>query len=655
MDLDKPLPPNETARLEALRRFEILDTPPDGAFDHLTAVAAALLQVPIAIVSLVDHDRIWFKSHHGLDASETEREPGFCSSAILSPEVYEVRDARVDARTLTNPLVVGQLGLRFYAAAPLRTRDGFNLGTLCVIDRKPRELTLSEAEMLKKLAAMVMDQMELRLAARQISELERLQHSTSEQLREANRALGESEKQFRDLFDEAPIAYVFEGLDSRLIRANAAAMRILGITPDEVEGTLGSSFVPDTPEAQRRLHEAIESMGSGTNAGGVMLELRRKDNGKPVWVQWWSRPAPNGTYTRTMFVDITDRVLMEQEQARLQAQNTYLYEEILSDYNFGAVIGQSPGLRKVMQQTQLVAGTNASVLINGESGTGKELIARAIHDQSPRKNRVLIKVNCSGVPDSLFESEFFGHVRGAFTGAIKDKPGRFELADGGTLFLDEIGEVPLAMQAKLLRVLQEQEIERVGDTRTRKVDVRIIAATNRDLKHEVDAGRFRQDLFYRLSVFPIELPPLRERREDIPLLAAHFAKQSAQKMNFPTPRITRAAMSQLADYDWPGNVRELQNAVERAVILSQGKPLQFAFAESTPPDVARTTYAASLVPALLTRDELKRQERENILRALKQTRGKVFGPDGAAGLLAMKPTTLASRMRALGIARSGIE
>ena len=351
----------------------------------------------------------------------------------------------------------------------------------------------------------------------------------------------------------------------------------------------------------------------------MILELRRKDNGKPIWIQWWSKPDPSGTSTRTMFVDITDRVLMEQEQLRLQAQNAYLYEEILSEHNFGAVIGESPGLRKVMQQTQLVAATDASVLINGESGTGKELIARAIHDQSPRKDRVLIKVNCSAVPDSLFESEFFGHVRGAFTGAIKDKPGRFELAEGGTLFLDEIGEVPLAMQAKLLRVLQEQEIERVGDTRTRKVNVRIIAATNRDLKSEVDAGRFRQDLFYRLSVFPIELPPLRERREDIPLLATHFAKKSAQKMNRGVPRITRAVMSQLTAYDWPGNVRELQNAVERAVILSQGSPLQFEFAQSKPagdPAAASETFSK----AVLTRQRIEAQ------RTRKHSRCPEAGP-----------------------------
>jgi formate hydrogenlyase transcriptional activator len=644
--MDAMLPQNERERLDALQRYRILDTPSDGAFDHLTAVAADFFQVPIAIVSLVDHDRIWFKSHHGLDACEIGREPGLCASAILSPDVYYVRDAIVDARTLANPLVAGDLGLRFYAAAPLRTHDGFNLGTLCIIDRKPRELAPSEAAMLTKLAALVMDQMELQLAARKVAELEQEEHRMSEQLRQANAALGESEERFRDLFDEAPIAYVYEGLDSRIIRANRAAMRILGIKPEEIDGTFGKSLVPDTPDAQRRLRYALESIGRGTDTSGVVLELRRKDNGKPVWIQWWSKPAPSGNYTRSMFVDITDRVLMEQEQVRLEAQNAYLWEEIRSEHNFGDIIGESPGLRKVMQQIQLVAPTDAAVLVTGESGTGKELVARAVHDRSARKGGALIKVNCSAVPDSLFESEFFGHVKGAFTGALKDKPGRFELADGGTLFLDEIGDVPLAMQAKLLRVLQEQELERVGDTRTRKVNVRIIAATNRDLKREVDAGHFRQDLFYRLSVFPIEIPPLRERREDIPLLAIHFTKQSARRMNRPTPRLTQATIRQLTEYHWPGNVRELLNAVERAVILSQRDLLHFELAGSKP----LNTYTPSK-PAVLTRDELKRQERESITNALKRTGGKVFGPGGAAELLGMKPTTLASRITALGLNR----
>ena len=649
MKADVVLPVNETERLEALRRYLILDTPPDGAFDHITAIASELLKVPIAIVSLVDHDRIWFKSHHGIEACETGRDIGLCASAILSPDFYQITDAKVDLRALTNPLVAGKFGLRFYAAAPLRTSDGFNLGTLCVIDRKPRELTVSETEMLSKLAALVMDLMELRLAARKIAELEKVQRETSEQLRLANLAAVESEAKFRDLFDEAPIPYVYEGLDTRFIQANRAALKTLGIKPEEITGTFGKSFVPDNPEAQRRAREALASIGKGTDSSGVELELRRKDNGKPLWVQWWSKPAANGEFTRTMMVDITARVPMEQEQARLQAQNEYLLEEIRSAHDFGDIIGESPGIRKVMQQIQLVAPTDAAVLINGESGTGKELVAHAIHENSPRKGRALIKVNCGAVPENLFESEFFGHMRGAFTGAVRDKPGRFELADGGTLFLDEIGEIPLAMQAKLLRVLQEQEIERVGDTRTRTINVRIIAATNRDLKKEVEAGRFRQDLFYRLVVFPLEIPPLRERREDIPKLAAHFVRATAKKMNCSPPRFTKAQAEQLSAHDWPGNIRELQNAVERAVILAQSGPLYFELPTAKLSDSTPATVESAKSPAILTREAWKRHERESIATALKQSGGKVFGPGGAAELLNMKPTTLASRIKALKV------
>jgi formate hydrogenlyase transcriptional activator len=652
--MDASLPENELERLDVLRRYRVLDTPPDGAFDHITELAASLFRVPIAIVSLVDQDRIWFKSHYGIETQQVKRDTGLCASAILSADVYHLRDATHDARALANPLVAGSLGLRFYAAAPLRTHDGFNLGTLCVMDRQPRELAGAEAEMLTKLSALVMDQMELRLSAKKVAE--QVERSMSEQLRQANEALLQSEERFRDLFDEAPIAYVHEGLDSRFIQANRTAMRILGVKPEEIAGMLGKSLVPDTPDAQRRLREALDSIGRGTDTSGVVLELRRKDDGKPVWVQWWSRPAAGGNYTRTMFVDITDRMLMEQEKVRLKAENAYLLDEIRSEHNLGDIIGESPRLRKVIQQIQLVAPTDASVLITGESGTGKELVARAIHEHSARNGRTLVKLNCSAVPEGLFESEFFGHVRGAFTGALMDKPGRFELADGGTLFLDEIGEVPHAMQAKLLRVLQEQELERIGDTRTRKVNVRIIAATNRDLKKEVEDGHFRQDLFYRLSVFPIEVPPLRERNDDIAALAAHFVRQSARRMNRPQPRITQAALNQLAAYDWPGNVRELQNVIERTIILWREGPLNFDFdltaSRATQSPGAHVDTAAK--PTLLTRAELKRQERETIAAALKQTGGKVFGRGGAAELLGMKPTTLTSRISALGLSRTGI-
>ena len=647
------LPDNEAARLSALRRYQILDTPPEPAFDRIAEMAASLFQVPMAIVSLVDQDRVWFKSRLGIAANQSARDAGLCSQAILSTGVFHLRDAAHDQRAVGHPLIPA-LGIRFYAAAPLRTHDGLNLGTVCVLDQKPRELASGEAETLKVLAALAMNQMELRLYAERVARLERAERTIGDQLRDANQRLAHSEEQFRDLFEEAPIAYVHQAIDTRIFRANRTAMKILGVKPGEIEGMLGTSFWADTPEAQRRLRDALPLLATGTDEKGVVLELRRKDDGRPLWVRWWCTPEPTGRFTRSMFIDITDQVLMEQQKARLEAQNAYLLDEIRSEQNFGDIIGGSSGLRKVLQQVQLVAPTDATVLITGESGTGKELVARAIHEQSARRERPLIKLNCSAVPEGLFESEFFGHVKGAFTGALKDKPGRFELADGGTLFLDEIGEVPLAMQAKLLRVLQEQELERVGDTRTRKVDVRIIAASNRDLNNEVDEGRFRQDLFYRLSVFPVEVLPLRDRREDIAPLVAHFVRQSARRMNRLEPQISKAALDRLASYPWPGNVRELQNTVERAIISWREGPLTFDLPSSWPHETTREQVKPAAKAAFLTRDELKQQEREAIMNALKQTNGKVSGPGGAAKLLAMKPSTLASRISSLGINRRTI-
>ena len=320
---------------------------------------------------------------------------------------------------------------------------------------------------------------------------------------------------------------------------------------------------------------------------------------------------------------------------------------------FKGIIGRSPALRALLRQVAVVAPTDSTVLITGETGSGKELVAQAIHDGSPRRNGPLIKVNCGAIPENLFESEFFGHARGAFTGALRDKPGRFEMADGGTLFLDEIGELPPAMQSKLLRVLQEQEIERVGEMRTRKVNVRVIAATNRDLKHEVNEKRFREDLFYRLNVFPLEIPPLRERREDIPALATYFLRKTAKKMNRPLPRFSQANVHQLSAHAWPGNVRELQNAVERAVILAHNGELRFDLrpSESSVPVQPKREEHIATPSEVATRDDWKRQERESIMRALQQTGGKVSGPRGAAELLGMRPTTLSSRLKAMGITR----
>jgi DNA-binding NtrC family response regulator len=312
------------------------------------------------------------------------------------------------------------------------------------------------------------------------------------------------------------------------------------------------------------------------------------------------------------------------------------------------MVGHSDALRRVLSEVDLVADTDATVLVTGESGTGKELVARAIHERSRRRQGPMVRVNCAAIPETLFESELFGYVRGAFTGALNDRPGRFEAAQGGTLFLDEIGEVPLAMQSKLLRVLQEKEFERVGETRSRKIDVRIVAATNRDLAEEVAAGRFRADLFYRLNVFPIENPPLRDRREDIPRLAEHFVQAAARRLRRQPPRLSETAIRQLVARDWPGNIRELENVIERAVILARDGQLRI-----DPPTPAVSIRPAATSPRLpsLSRAAIEDHQRETIAAALERTEGRVSGAGGAAELLGMKASTLFSRMTVLGLRR----
>jgi PAS domain S-box-containing protein len=515
-----------------------------------------------------------------------------------------------------------KLAAQSYMAVPLVSPSGTVLGHLAAMDHKPMPLTPEDLSIFKI------------FGARAGAELERTRLEAT---------LKDNEERLRDLFDEAPIAYVNEGLDSKFIRANRTAMKTLGITPDQVEGTYGFSFIPDTPDAQRRLKEAFDSIGRGTDTSGVVLELRRKDNGKPLWIQWWSRPDPSGTYTRTMFVDITERVLMEQEKTRLEAQKVYLQEEIQTEHNFEEVIGTAPAIKKVLKAVEQVAATDATVLIGGETGTGKELIARAIHNLSPRRQGVLVKVNCAAIPAGLIESELFGHEKGAFTGALARKVGRFELADRATIFLDEVGEIPLDLQTKLLRVLQEGEFERLGSTKTIKVNVRVIAATNRDLEREVREGRFRSDLFYRLNVFPIQLPPLRERAQDIPLLAAYFVKKHAPNLGKKIESIPPAAIEALKAYPWPGNIRELEHVIERAIILSRGPQLELG------DWMPRSAGGAGGGDGKIS--TLEEAERAHILDVLERVGWKVSGKSGAAELLGLKPTTLEARMKKLNIAR----
>jgi transcriptional regulator with GAF, ATPase, and Fis domain len=367
----------------------------------------------------------------------------------------------------------------------------------------------------------------------------------------------------------------------------------------------------------------------------------------PAWVRIIADEIAGAIINARAFEEI------ERLQAHLELENTYLQEEVREARAFGDIIGQTASIQQLLRQIELVAPTDATVLILGESGTGKELVAREVHRLSRRADRPLIRVNCASVPRELYESEFFGHVKGAFTGAIRDRAGRFEAADGGTLFLDEAGEVPFALQSKFLRVLQEKQYERVGEEKTRTVDVRIIAASNRDLKKDAEEGRFRQDFYYRLNVFPIEVPPLRERKEDIPILAAHFLKQAARRLRLPPPRFTEAHARLLQSYDWPGNVRELQNAAERALILAQKGSLQFDLlaADLGAPPLLPVPGANGAEPPILTEIECRQRERENMRAALVKAGWRIHGEAGAAELLGLKPTTLISRMKKMGLKR----
>ncbi len=527
---------------------------------------------------------------------------------------------------------IRSMKLESYLGVPLTDGSGHVLGHLAVFDQRP----MSE-EPRRQFIFQI-------FAARAAAELQRMR---------MEEALHRSEEQFRDLFDEAPIAYVFEDTETRFVKANRAALKLLGLKPEDVPHTVGLSLVAPDQSTQERIHETFAQIQQGQERWLPELELRRKDDGRPVWVQFWSRPEPDGKLTRTMIIDITDRVLAERERARLQQQSLYLQEEIKAASNFEELIGRSPALAAVLEHVRAVGPTDASVLIQGETGTGKELIARAIHSISKRKDRPLIKVNCAALPSGLVESELFGHEKGAFTGAIARRVGRFELADGGTIFLDEIGELPLDIQAKLLRVLQEQELDRIGGRAPIPVDVRIIAATNVDLAAAVREKKFREDLFYRLNVFPIQLPPLRERVGDVPLLAYYFASRFAAQLNRHIDGIQPATMERLVAYNWPGNIRELENVIERAVILLRGPMLEIdpMMLQAGGQPAAAFADKDALPAPPSTAETLEAVERNHILAVLEQTHWRIEGERGASQILGLHPNTLRSRMKKLGLQR----
>jgi len=476
------------------------------------------------------------------------------------------------------------------------------------------------------------------------------------------------ERHYRELYRATPAMLHTIDNHGRITNVSDRWLETLGYRREEVLGRVITEFMGQELQASLgggRLEDII--------AAGELDDVPRTYVTKfgevlEVEVSATSERDPSGTVVAMLVSskDVTARNRAErqlraafEENARLRGElereRDYLREEVQVSMNFGRIIGESPALKQMLARIEAVAQTSASVLIEGESGVGKELVAHVIHARSPRRDGPLVKVNCASIPHELFESEFFGHVKGAFTGAHRDRIGRFQLAHGGTIFLDEVGEIPLDLQSKLLRVLQESEYERVGDDHTQTVDVRVIAATNRDLEKAVADSRFREDLFYRLSVFPIEVPPLRARGDDVLQIASHFLERTCQEFGHRPLTFSKQQAALLKRYDWPGNVRELKNVIERAVILSRGKVLRLDLAMS---DILNAPAAATpdveeRTGELLTEREMRELERRNTLLALSMAQGRVSGPSGAAKLLGIKPTTLADRIKKLKLGKTG--
>lgn len=455
----------------------------------------------------------------------------------------------------------------------------------------------------------------------------------------------EKEQELR--FSDFTIESISDGIywidqDAKFFRVNQGATQLLGYKKEELRGLSGKDINPDFTKAMSQ-----EYWKKTREKGAFTFETsHRKKDGSAIPVEITNNIMifDNQEFRVSIVRDITERKKREQEilnaleeverlKNRLQEENIYLREEIKLDVSFSQIITNSDNFRKVLKQVEQVAATEATVLITGESGTGKELLARAIHHLSTRNDRPLIRINCAALPENLIESELFGHEKGAFTGALQKRIGRFELADGATLFLDEIGELPLELQAKLLRVLQEGEFERLGGSQTIKTDARIIAATNRDIELAVETGTFREDLYYRLNVFPIESIPLRQRKSDIPALVKHFIDKYASKSGKIIQSISRKAMDALVAYSWPGNIRELENLIERAVIITAGEVIEFG------------TWLPKKAPSKVKTFTLEEIEKAHIKEALKLTNGKISGKDGAASILGINPHTLYSRLK----------
>jgi formate hydrogenlyase transcriptional activator len=463
--------------------------------------------------------------------------------------------------------------------------------------------------------------------------------------RNTEEALRHSEQHARMLFEFSPDAVVVCDPDGHIREANARVEALFGYQREELVGQAVEILVPERFRDAHPKHREAYARAPHMRPMGGGLELfgRRKDGSEfPADILLGPVDGRDGRLVFVVVRDLSELKRFEEALQRSEEEKRYLEEELITSHQFEEIIGDAPGLKRVLKNVETVAPMDATVLILGETGTGKELIARAIHSLSARRERAFVKLNCSAIPAGLLESELFGHEKGAFTGAIAQKIGRLELAHQGTLFLDEIGDLPLELQPKILRALQEKEFERLGSTRTIPVNVRLVAATNRNLARMVEQREFRSDLYYRLKVFPVELPPLRERPEDIPLLVKYFVTQHARRMNRPIETIPPEVMRALTRWRWPGNVRELENFIERAVILSPGSVLRAPMAELELAVEAESESTTNLHDA----------ERDHILRVLREAKGMISGPDGAAERLGLKRTTLNSKIKKLGIKRS---
>ncbi len=937
--MTEPIAENEQKRLRALRETGILDSGRESVYDQVTELAANLCEAPIAVLGLVDSDRLWLKSKVGLMFDEIPGDVWFCPEAILGRDLVVVPDTTLDERFASNPYVHNEPHIRFYAGAPLITSEGCLVGTLCVLDRVPRQLNERQREALQVLSAQIVAQIELRKAR---SDLERANSSTDSMVEALHASeefksrliacsqdcikvldlegrlifMNEGGIQALEICDfesvvNKPWVEFWEGTDRIAARRAIEAAqrgevgrftgffetrihhapkwwdvvvgpirkkdgnleRLLAVARDVSAQKLGEIALRDSMQVNRAiiqdagegivvydrelrykvfnpfmqrltgkhaeevlgkvatdifprlttsgLEEAIKRALNGEviKVADVLVPAHSAD-GRDVWESATFAPHYDGAGNIVgaigLIFDVTDRHLLEEAfraivvgtasatgkeffpslvkhlatalrvrwamitecsdgenatalaywtgdrfadlhfnvrgtpcekvirgevchygerlaalfpadaalkemraesylgvpmfdkgkvlghialfddkpmprderaidlvkifasraaaelksqraqtdlqaaleevqalQQRLEAENVYLQEEIRKEHNFEEIVGNSPVLLEALRKVETVAPTDSTVLILGETGSGKELIARAIHNRSNRKSRPLVKVNCGAIPTGLVESELFGHMKGAFTGALERRTGRFELAHGGTLFLDEITELPLETQVKLLRVLQEKEFEPLGSSRTVRVNVRIIAASNRDLEKAVQEGRFRTDLFYRLNVLPITLPPLRQRRSDIPLLTAFFVDRFTRQLGKQVKGISQDTMEVLSSYAWPGNIRELQNVIERAVVLCEGRVLRLG--RDLLPVTSQTLEDETKIPLYGERSaagSLENVERTHILNVLNETSWVIDGPRGAAKILNLHPNTLRSRMKKLGIERS---